>query len=102
MLLKEILGRNIDLSEFDKKVLINIKLAPEEGLNISSLYKLDKNPKNLANATKSLEKYKLIEETSEPGFYIITEDGLNTMKRASLIDLNGELIDANIQDFIYS
>lgn len=101
MLLQELFAKDIDLSEYDKKLMVNIKLADKDGLNIKSLYKLEQNPANLRASKDDLLKYKFIEETNKSDFFIITSTGIEAMTRASLIDDSGELIAANTSEYYY-
>jgi len=101
MLLQELFAKDIDLSEYDKKLMVNIKLADEDGLNVKSLYAREDNPSNLRASKEDLLKYKFIEETDRNDFYIITSTGIEAMNRAALIDDSEELIDANASEYYY-
>ena len=104
MLLQELFAEDIDLSEYDKKLMVNIHLNGEDdkGTNVKSLYALESNPSNLRSSKEDLEKYKLIEETSKSNFYIITDVGYKALNRASIVDDNNYLIETNASKDYYS
>jgi len=102
MLLHEIFAKDIDLGHFEKKVLVNIHLQGEEGLNITTLYPLEPNKENLKRAKDELLDYGFIEETDQRDFYIITDTGSEALERASLIDTNGELNDTHSAEYLYN
>jgi len=101
VLLHEIFAKDIDLGHFEKKVLVNIHLAGEDGLNITTLYPLEPNKQNLKRAKDELLDFGFIEETDQRDFYTVTDTGTEALSRASLIDDNGELNDVQASKFLY-
>lgn len=102
MLLCEILAKDFDLSNYDKKLMVNIIQAGEDGLNISDLYKYEDSPHNLRMAKTELERIDFIEETDKRNFFIITDIGFEALNRASIVDDNNELISANSDEYLYT
>lgn len=101
MLLKELFAKDIDLSEYDKKLIVNIFQGGEDGVNVKDLYALEKNPINLRGSKEDLLDYGFIEQTDRRDFFIVTSKGKEAMDRASLIDENGELSDVHASKYFY-
>lgn len=101
MMLKEIFAKDIDLSEYDKKILVNILLSDDDGLNIKSLYTIDKNPANIKKSKEYLLKYKFIKESNKKNFFNITKFGIDSLTRSGILDLNGKMIEINSSKYYY-
>lgn len=101
MLLQELFAKDIDLSEYDKKLMVNILQSGEEGINVKELFALEKNPANLRSSRDDLEKYGFIEELDQRDFFVVTDIGLEAMDRASLVDESGELNDTHAREYFY-
>ena len=99
MLLNEIFAKNIDLNEHAKLILVQLFMSGEGGGNIKSIFINRSDDSNIAKNRDNLLKLGLIAKTDTNNFYIVTDAGKEAMKRASLLDDNDELIDANIKDF---
>jgi len=102
MLLREIFASDYDPSEYEKKVLVNIFVAGNDGLNIKSLYPYETNDENLAQAKDELIKQNLLDKTGQKDFYKITNAGKEVLNRASLLDDSGNLIDSNAKKYLYN
>lgn len=102
MLLNEIFAKDIDLGNFEKKVLVNTLQAGDDGLNITTLYPLEPNKQNLKRAKDELLDYGFIEETDQHDFYIVTDSGRDALERASLIDQSGQLNDVHARKYLYT
>jgi len=100
---EEVNASDIDLSEFDKKLMINILNGDtDDGVNVKDLYTYEHNSSNLRSSLDDMKKYGFVEEQPQYNFYKITDIGLDSMRRASLVDDSDELIMSNAEEYIYT
>lgn len=102
MLLNEIRAQDLDLSEYDKRLMVNIHVAGKSGLNVKTLYQYEKNVSNLKSSENILSRYKFISKTDRANVFVNTTAGVEAMKRASMIDQNGNLISVNTDKYLYT